>query len=268
VRAVALVGAAAVIATAAALTSALPSTASTPRQQPRPQLLLDLDKGKHGAGVPLRSLRNDGRAPTQVAVVRRDGGQAVRARARYHRWAARLPTTATGSTPPRAAIRVVNSANRDPFSPRARRFAFGADFRLDPVSSGVKDNGDNLVQRGHHGSSAQYKLQLDGARVMCRVKGADGTVTVRSRAVHRQRWYRARCSRSGDLVELRVWRLANGGPDLVETSRHRGRTGPVGFARGLPLSIGGKLSSTGRIPAAGNDQFNGLVDRVVYRRGR
>ena len=37
---------------------------------------------------------------------------------------------------------------------------------------------------------------------------------------------------------------------------------------GLPLSIGGKLSSTGRIPAAGNDQFNGLVDRVVYRRGR
>jgi hypothetical protein len=30
------------------------------------------------------------------------------------------------------------------------------------------------------------------------------------------------------------------------------------------LSIGGKLKNNGKIPAAGNDQFNGIVDEVNY----
>jgi hypothetical protein len=238
--------------------------ASAPRQQSRPQVLLTLDRGKQQAGTSLRSLRNQGRAAVTVTVVRRDGGRAIRTRGPYAGWALRLPAPATGANPPRAAIRVRNAGTRDPLSPRARDFVFGADFRLDPRSSGDKDNGDNLVQRGHHNSSAQYKLQLDRGRILCRVKGAAGTVTVRGGRLVRQQWYRARCSRHAASLVLRVWRLRERGPRLAFVARAHGRSGAVGLARSVPLSVGGKLTPSGRIPAGGNDQFTGTVDRVVY----
>ena len=273
----ALVGVVLLTTIGAILTTTYPSTAhpgdprvrgdvSAPRHKPRPQLLLTLDGGKQRAGDALRRLRNQGRAAVDVSVVRRDGGRAIRTGGPYAGWALRMPALAAGDNPPRAAIRVLNNGSGDPLSPLARAFAFGADFRLDSDSAGVaKDNGDNLVQRGHHNSAAQYKLQLDRGRVMCRVKGTDGAVTVRSRPVRRHAWYRARCRRAGPVVELRVWRLARNGPSFVAANSRRGATGAVRLARGVPLSVAGKLAANGRLPAAGNDQFNGVVDRIVYR---
>jgi hypothetical protein len=34
----------------------------------------------------------------------------------------------------------------------------------------------------------------------------------------------------------------------------------------VPLSVGGRLRDNGTIPVRAGDQFNGLVDRVVYDR--
>ena len=47
----------------------------------------------------------------------------------------------------------------------------------------------------------------------------------------------------------------------------RGRTGTVKMKVTKPLSIGGKLTNGGKIPLAGNDQFSGVVDEVVYAVG-
>jgi hypothetical protein len=231
-----------------------------------PALKLTMDEGQLVDGDDVKSFANTGSARLTAAVVTRAGGMATRTAGRYDGWAASLPEFSSSSPHPRAAVAVTNNGHRyDALSPARRPFRFGAEFWLDDPSDGSSvDNGDNLMQRGQYHSKTQYKLQVDHRVVSCRVKGAKGKLIVRSSKVDPLTWYRVRCSRTGGKLALKVWKLTDDGPDLFSSATRHGHTGSVKMARTVPLSIGGKLKNNGKIPAAGNDQFNGIVDEVNY----
>jgi hypothetical protein len=155
----------------------------------------------------------------------------------------------------------------DRTDPGHHDFAFGADFMLD-TETGVSpsDNGDNLVQRGLFGPRPQYKIQLDGGHVSCRVSGAEGAVLVRATdAVVPGQWYRVRCRRVGEVVTLRVVSSLESVREVREYAVS-GRTGTLSFGGNTPpFSIGGKVDVDGNVLAGDSDQFNGLVDDVVFR---
>lgn len=166
------------------------------------------------------------------------------------------------SNPPLAALAVTDRDGADDLAPGTARFRFGADFTLDATSQGSKvDNGNNLVQRGLWGHPMQYKLEVDGKRPVCRVKGASGAVQVRSSVtVTPDTWYRAVCERNGSKVTLSVTRLGNG---ASWTSSATGATGSLRpSSASVPLSVGGKLDASGRLMTGSADQFNGKVDNA------
>jgi hypothetical protein len=155
----------------------------------------------------------------------------------------------------------------DPTDPGRGAFAFGASFKLDDLT-GVSDtdNGDNLVQRGIFSDDTQYKIQLDDQVPTCLIRGSEGMVTVRaSQPVRTDQWYRARCRRVGNDVNLRVTTWDNGSLQSWETSNN-GDTGSLSYGgRGGPFSIGGKVDDDGAVLARDSDQFNGLIDDVFFR---
>jgi hypothetical protein len=165
---------------------------------------------------------------------------------------------------PLAMLRVVDRQGTDTLTPGTARFRFGAEFALDRVSQGnPADNGNNLVQRGLANGRMQYKLEVDGNRPLCRVKGDAGAVTVRStRSVTPGVWYRAFCNRNGNKVRLKVVRIGDGASWSYVSTGRTGRLRPA--SRSVPLSVGGKLKDGGRIAVSSADQFNGRVDNVYY----
>jgi hypothetical protein len=159
---------------------------------------------------------------------------------------------------------VSSSSTEDPLSPGDADFELGADFALDATNQGVSaDNGNNLVQRGFFNQVAQYKLQVDGGHVSCRVRGAAGAATVKSRlAVTAGRWYSASCARVGSTVTLRV--QTKDGSTSATTSVSQA-TGSVQMASAtVPLTIGGKVTASGHLVVDNSDQFNGRVDNVYF----
>lgn len=169
----------------------------------------------------------------------------------------------TESGPVGAAVVVARSEGEsDTLNPRRRDFAFGARFWLDAQSDGSdEDDGDNLVQRGLFGDDVQYKLQIDGGKPSCLVRGDDGEVMAEaSEPVERETWYDVTCERTGGGVAMRLERSDGAGePVQVQT---KGRTGSIDFDRSVPLSIGGKVSDGGEVTVSSVDQFNGFVDDV------
>ena len=144
---------------------------------------------------------------------------------------------------------------------------------LDEQTTGsAADNGDNLIARGLFEGAAQYKIQVDDGFLSCRVAGLEGEVMVKARErVQPGEWYRARCTRHVNTVTLDVGKLDEsqdpdnrGELDWVSASG-TGTTGAVLMASTVPMAVGGKLSGNGKIFPVTTDQFNGSVDRVVYR---
>jgi hypothetical protein len=167
--------------------------------------------------------------------------------------------------PPQAVLTVVDAQGVDDLSPGNADFRFGADFRLDGRSQGSSsDNGNNLIQRGLFGAKMQYKLQVDGNRPLCRLKGTGGVVEVRSsRKVPSEAWHSAICIRRGQEVLLHVVRLGDG---KKWTYRASGRTGSlVPSSSSVPLSIGGKVHDSGQIMGSSADQFNGRIDNAFLQ---
>ena len=235
------------------------------RADKAPLLRLTFNGGSASEGDVVRRVRNYGRASVDAVVVSGTGGRVLRTARSGGGWAVRLPTYSSEASPPRAVVRVENEGATDVLEARLGDFRFGAAFRLDAVSQGSRaDNGDNLVQRGLSGDPAQYKLQLDGRVPVCRVQGAAGAVAVRAERISARRWYVARCYRDGPRVTIRVWRLTRDPVLPVDAARESGAIGSVDFAARTPLSVGGKLAASGQGVAAAADQFNGLVDHVVY----
>ena len=224
-------------------------------------------------GQSITSVGNAGSGTTDQSVVTANGG-ALTAHWSHIKsgLAARYPAydgTAKGA---RAVVAVTNAGSTDVLSPGSAAFTFGADAKLDDASTGTaNDNGNNLVQRGLATQTAQYKLQLDGPRFSCRVKGDDGTLMVTSTLTTRtKRWYHATCSRrtsaQGDSLVLRVRRVHSDGT-RGPVRRTISATGPVGsltFAADTPFSVGGKLQDATTV-ATPSDQWNGVVDSAFLR---
>lgn len=173
--------------------------------------------------------------------------------------AARFP--AFDPADPRTAVLTVALGGEGPgLDPGLRDFAFGVDFALDPESEGSRtDNGNNLVQRGLFVDNAQYKLQVEKGQVSCRIAGDAGEVVVKSVVpIEPGEWYRASCSRLGDIVSLELGPVGGDGRRVVAS----GATGSVRMAPDTPLVIGGKASARGEAVRGDSDQFNGRLDNV------
>ncbi|WP_421120764.1 LamG domain-containing protein [Aquihabitans daechungensis] len=220
-------------------------------------------------GTPISTATNHGSAPVQVSVRTRDGGRVVSAstRPRSSGRAIRFPRFDATLPSPRAVLAVVNASSTDRLDPGTGAIQFGADFVLDSASAraGTVDDGNNLMQRGLWDGRTQLKLEVDGGRLICRVKGRSGEVSITgSTTVATGRWYRASCRRSGSRVTLTLGSWSTTG---AYSSRSWSKDGPTGSltpaSRSIPLSIGGKLNDDGSVHGA-TDQFNGLVDNVVW----
>jgi hypothetical protein len=201
-----------------------------------------------------------GAAALTVRTVTHNGGTVATTEGRDG-GAVRFPAFRS-SSPPLAALAVTDRDGADDLAPGAARFRFGADFALDPTSQGSKvDNGNNLLQRGLWGHPMQYKLELDGKRPLCRVKGASGAVSVRSSVtVAADSWYRAVCERNGSTVTLTVTELGSGTSSTSSASGATGQMRPSSAS--VPLSVGAKLDAGGRLVTGASDQFNGKVDNA------
>ncbi len=177
-----------------------------------------------------------------------------------------FPSFTWSSTPPRAVLRVTPKGSGDPLAPGWRDFSFGADFRKDLQSSGTTvDNGDNLIQRGLWNEPAQYKIEVDGGRPGCRIKGDQGAVAVRAALrVDSRLWYRVECKRVTNTVVLTIQEYRSDGTINVVSVRETGTIGSLAWPKArTPLSVGGKLGADGAIVGSATDQFNGLVSNPV-----
>lgn len=191
----------------------------------------------------------------KVSVVSAGGGglQSVRSRS-GHGWAVGFSSRGNGIvavTPTTAQL-----------SPETATFAFSADV----LPSGDWSQGSNVLQRGLADDRGQYKLQLDGGRPSCSIKGTAGTLTVyASRSVTAGVWHRIACMRVGSTVTLSVVRLT----DAQSFSYSKtGATGSVATASTTtPLSIGGKLTPKGSLATWQPDQFRGAIDNVLVTIG-
>ena len=174
--------------------------------------------------------------------------------------AMRFPRYVASGTYPRA---VVGLSASDPgvLDPGSNDFRFGAVLKVDGVSSGRgDDNGDNVFQRGLSSDRAMFKLEVDGDRPACTVRGSSGKVVVRSPRRIGRSWYHAWCAKTGNRLSIYVRPMDQAGGLVSATGW--GRMGQVSFAGATRASIGGKLTSSGAIVSGASDQFNGLISRV------
>ncbi|HET7477296.1 MAG TPA: hypothetical protein VFJ97_14905 [Dermatophilaceae bacterium] len=258
-RALALLGAAAVLFPAVAVAGAQPAQADSAYV-----LRLAFDEAD-GAGR-AKAFRNDGSGDVNVSAVTENGG--------HPRWSGsptgtglRLPAFALGDGP-HAVLQVRDTRGTDELSPGSRGFGFGADFRLDkqPQVANPRDNGENLIQRGLATQAAQFKLQVDHQVPSCAVHGAYGKAAVSASALPVGKWYRATCTLSLGRLSLTVARLGKDGQVKRATVRSvAAEVGPVDLPASVPMSVGGKLAGVDRLASGCSvDQFNGRVDNVVY----
>ncbi|QLQ09798.1 MAG: hypothetical protein HZY75_04705 [Nocardioidaceae bacterium] len=228
-----------------------------------PQVLLEIDQRGQ--------LHQRGLADVEIAIATLSGGaiEAVPGPQSGDDQAIRFPAFSSADDYPRAVIAVTNAGEQDALTPAASDFSFGAEFTLDPISTSKVpqnvDNGDNLLQRGLSSDPAMFKLEIDGHRPACTVRGTDGTLIVRSNTeVVPGTWYRVTCARQGDEVTIEVT-PAGEDPDPKTA---RSKTGTIGNVRiadpKTPLSVGGKLARNGAVIASATDQFNGMVLRPFF----
>lgn len=227
------------------------------------ELLLIFENAEKGEEV--TSFSNTGTQAFKIDASTAGGGAVMGATGPAGRSAVRLPAWSRND-PENAVVRVRGSGADDPLSPDLAPFTFGADFALDPESFGSStDDGDNLIQRGLFDASSQYKIQIDRGRVSCRVAGLDGSLIVKlDEKVEPRAWYRVTCTRQGNSVSIDLLKL-HGGDHEPATATERGPIGPVVMSGPTPLSVGGKLATDGSVLRSSTDQFNGAVDRVLFR---
>lgn len=179
--------------------------------------------------------------------------------------AVRTPAyAATGDVPAAAiVVRPLPGAESD-LDPGTADVVLGADFQVDERrTEREEDDGDNLVQRGRDGDPAQLKIQVDHGVPSCRVVGRDADVVVAAEdEVLPDHWYRVTCTRSVDGVTLVVLDLER---EDAEPAEWNSRTDPGALWFGAaPLSVGAKVTEDGLIDPSSVDQFNGVIDRVVF----
>lgn len=240
-------------------------TTSDTNQLPPPaqgQLVLRFDED------PSTSIVNSGSGDFDIEVVAEGGGTVEQGQGAEGQDAGlRTPQFADDPQGPTAIIKVVNAGDSDELNPGTSDFTIGADVNVDPNSESKVpthgDNGNNVMQRGLF-EGAQYKLQIDHEGASCRIKGADGDLTIKSRVeIKDGHWYRLSCSRSGEDVTFAVTDMEADDPAPIKetTSGPTGSLDPADAS--LPLSVGGKLNAQGGIVEGSTDQFNGTLDNII-----
>jgi hypothetical protein len=182
--------------------------------------------------------------------------------------AARFPTNAESATGARAVLRVGTSGAAQ-LSPGPGGFQFGVDLMYPEGSAGdtTGDDGDNLVQRGLFGDQGQFKLQVDHGRPACRIAGSERETLVKAEdTLAADQWYRLLCQRSAGEITLFLAELDPGSEARAWRSWSvADRAGAIPTSRDpVPVSIGGKLNDQGEIVREAPDQFNGVLDNVVF----
>lgn len=248
----------ALLTTTALVSAFWPATTSTAASNGKRELWLRFN----GSSSHL-DLRNSGISALDVRISSA-GGSITPAAGRGKGYSARMPRYSSDSPATPAVITALPTSG-DPLSPGTRAFVFGAHFHLDAASQGSStDNGNNLIQRGLY-AGPQYKIQVDGRRVSCRVAGNGGDVFVRAtNTVDPRYWHRAVCTRNGDKVTLAVTRYRSGEATTWRWSR-RGAIGGLHHRTSTRLSIGGKVDAQGDVIAHDSDQFNGRIDNAFFR---
>ncbi len=242
------------------------STAPVAQEEEEQTVALKLPPDAAEGSVLARAPIQTGSAQVEVEVITRDGGEVVVTTGRDDELVLDLPHyEKEDDTPPRAIVRVTPPAQgSDPLAPGDADFTFGAEFRIDTESKGNEvDNGDNLIQRGLASDPSQYKLELDGDRAACRVRGAEGDVQVKlDKKVVPGSWYAVTCSRAGELVQITLTEYGPEDRTDEYSVDQAGATGAMTWPKAqTPMSVGGKLAANGEMIRSATDQFNGLVSK-------
>jgi hypothetical protein len=264
---------------------------ATPHRPP-PEIYLTFDKGSAGSALsdPILNSGSFGNR-ISVSVVSLTGGSVLTI-THLKGDAIRLPAYQPGRRPPRAILKIVNArgVKGDRLSPGISNFTFGADFKMDRFPTAAPhsraDDGDNLIQRGLFRSASQYKIELDSRRPVCTLHGTSGDKSYIGKldvshlpgfpkyGVWSNRWYRVRCQRTSPTsAKLTVIQFAPDGSvarswvdDTIEPAMPSAPAVDIQSPATTPMSVGGKLTVAGRIVTAqSSDQFNGLVDNVVFQ---
>jgi len=218
--------------------------------------------------------------------------------------AARFPAPQTTGNDARGVIVVRNLGDDDPngggsgnglhdyLDPGPYPFEWGADIRLDqgsltggkdmPNGDRIRDNGNNIIQRGRAAAGAQYKLEVDGVNgvtfAKCVVQGPTGqAIAISAQPVAADTDYRITCERpAGNMNSVTVTVTTPGGAFVTSgsgTGQAYGNANPpipatigdLDFPIEIPMFIGGKIDigAPAADPIADDvDQFNGLIDNV------
>ncbi|MBY8872185.1 LamG domain-containing protein [Micromonospora sp. PLK6-60] len=150
-----------------------------------------------------------------------------------------------------AIVQVPNAAN---LNPGTQDFTISA---LVKVTSAQVTEGANLIQKGLFADPAQWKLQLDGGKPGCRIKGTRGPDTVEllataTTSIADQGWKFVQCKRRGDLLTVHV--------DNVQVADKDKAT--MDITSTAKVTIGAK--GTG---LSNNDQFRGALDNAILSIG-
>lgn len=244
-------------------------TGVDPSTRPAPAgsvLDLDFEQSYVAPGAVVASAENATKVPVRSTIATSAGGRITRTEGADSSSALRFPRYSAAGKTPAAVLLIWVRGGEDLLSPGDRAFSFGADFRLDGVSSGSpSDNGDNLVQRGLSADATQYKIQIDRGVPSCRIAGAAGEAVLTAEvAVLRDTWYRVTCRRRGTALTLVLEQLAGSGPRARTRATATLPTGSVSMTAGVPLAVGGKVDAAGAVTASATDQFNGVVDNVRF----
>jgi hypothetical protein len=151
----------------------------------------------------------------------------------------------------------------DLLNPDGNDLSFGADLRLNDLSSGKgDDNGDNVLQRGLFSDANQYKLQVDKRVPSCTVKSGDARLLVKFNEGLDEGWFRVRCDYEPGSLTLSVSRIFTDRVEDLGTKTKSMSLGSLDFIGSTPVTIGGKIGSNGELVLTESDQFNGELDNV------
>jgi hypothetical protein len=191
------------------------------------------------------------------------GGQAVQVQSGNGTSALRFPAYSPETQAPRLVLVVKPVGATDLLNPEGNDLSFGADLRLNDLSSGKgDDNGDNVLQRGLFSDANQYKLQVDKRVPSCTIKSGEARLFVKYDQGLDEGWFRVRCDYQKGSLRLSVSKILT---DHIEELGDRTKSMSIGsldFSASTPVTIGGKIGSNGELVLHESDQFNGELDNV------
>ena len=191
------------------------------------------------------------------------GGQAVQVQSGNGTSALRFPAYSPGTQAPRLVLVVKPVGATDLLNPEGNDLSFGADLRLNDLSSGKgDDNGDNILQRGLFSDANQYKLQVDQRVPSCTVKSGEARLFVKFDQGLGEGWFRVRCDYQEGSLTLSVSKILTNQVQRLGDRTKSMSIGLLAFSGSTPVTIGGKIGSNGELVLHESDQFNGELDNV------